>query len=115
MSIVINRFLNNAGGCPRRDWPRRSRLWNDALPSGAILLSYEFFPAEIAQTSPNVFDIRAWPQVALLSFALMFPVALISGIIFPLIVARVQTSVGDRMNSKQPAEGGWNRYFLASS
>ncbi|PYK62017.1 MAG: hypothetical protein DME43_01185 [Verrucomicrobia bacterium] len=36
MSIVINRFLNNAGGCPRRDWPRRSRLWNDALPSGAI-------------------------------------------------------------------------------
>ncbi len=63
------------------------------------LVSYEFFPAEIAQTSPNVFDIRAWPQVALLSFALMFPVALISGIIFPLIVARVQTSVGGRMNS----------------
>ena len=79
------------------------------------LVSYEFFPAEIAQTSPNVFDIRTWPQIALLSFALMFPVALISGIIFPLIVARVQTSVGDRMNSKQPAEGGWNRYFLASS
>jgi len=23
------------------------------------LLSYEFFPAEIAQTSPNVFDIRS--------------------------------------------------------
>ena len=63
------------------------------------LLCYEFFPAEIAQTSPNVFDIRSWPQIALLSFALMFPVALISGIIFPLIVARVQTSVGDRMNS----------------
>src|SRR5438874_4120854 len=63
------------------------------------LLCYEFFPAEIAQTSPNVFDIRSWPQIAMLSFALMFPVALISGIIFPLIVARVQTSVGDRMNS----------------
>jgi hypothetical protein len=63
------------------------------------LLCYEFFPAEIAQTSPNVFDIRSWPQIALLSFALMFPVALISGIIFPLIVARIQTSVGDRMNS----------------
>ena len=63
------------------------------------LLSYEFFPAEIAQTSPNLFDIRTWPQIALLSFALMFPVALISGIIFPLIVARVHTSVGDRMNS----------------
>jgi len=63
------------------------------------LLCYEFFPAEIAQTSPNVFDIRSWPHIAMLSFALMFPVALISGIIFPLIVARVQTSVGDRMNS----------------
>jgi spermidine synthase len=63
------------------------------------LLSYEFFPAEIAQTSPNIFDIRSWPQIVLLSFALMFPVALISGIIFPLIVARVQTNVGDRMNS----------------
>ncbi len=63
------------------------------------LLSYEFFPAEIAQTSPNVFDIRSWPQIALLSFALMFPVAFVSGIIFPLIVARVQTSVEDRLNS----------------
>ena len=63
------------------------------------LLCYEFFPAGIAQTSPNVFDIRSWPQIALLSFALMFPVALVSGIIFPLIVTRVQTSVGDRMNS----------------
>src|SRR5207248_9339690 len=63
------------------------------------LRCYAFFPAEIAQTSPNVFDIRSWPQIAMLSFALMFPVALISGIIFPLIVARVQTSVGDRMNS----------------
>ena len=31
--------------------------------------------------------------------ALTFPVALISGTIFPLIAARVQTSVGDRMNS----------------
>jgi spermidine synthase len=71
------------------------------LLSAAILtlLSYEFFPAEIAQTSPNLFDIRTWPQIALLSFALMFPAAFMSGIIFPLIVARVQTSVGDRMNS----------------
>jgi predicted membrane-bound spermidine synthase len=63
------------------------------------LLCYEFFPAEIAQTSPNVFDIRSWPQIALLSVALMFPVALMSGMIFPLIVARVQTNVEDRMNA----------------
>jgi len=63
------------------------------------LFSYEFFPAEIAQTTTSIFDIRSWPQIVLFSFALMFPVAFISGIIFPLIVARVQTSVGDRMNS----------------
>ena len=63
------------------------------------LLCYEFFPAKIAQTSPDAFDIRSWPQIALLSLALTFPVALISGTIFPLIAARVQTSVGDRMNS----------------
>ena len=63
------------------------------------LLSYEFFPAEIARTSSYVFDIRSWPQIILLSFALTFPVALMSGMIFPLIVTRVQTSVGDRMNS----------------
>ena len=63
------------------------------------LLSYEFFPAEIARTSSYVFDIRSWPQIVLLSVALMFPVALMSGIIFPLVVTRVQTSVGDRMNS----------------
>ena len=47
------------------------------------LLCYEFFPAKIAQTSPDAFDIRSWPQIALLSLALTFPVALISGTIFP--------------------------------
>jgi hypothetical protein len=52
------------------------------------LLCYEFFPAKIAQTSPDAFDIRSWPQIALLSLALTFPVALISGTIFPLIAAR---------------------------
>ncbi len=79
----------------------RSNLLPVLLLFAAILtfLCYEFFPAEIAQTSPNIFDIRSWPQIALLSAALMFPVALMSGIIFPLIVVRVQSSVGDRMNS----------------
>src|SRR5882757_8718719 len=88
-------------GTVHRHLARSNLLLPVLLLFAAILtlLSYEFFPAEIAQTSPNVFDIRSWPQIALLSLALMFPVALISGIIFPLIVARVQTSVGDRMNS----------------
>ena len=38
-------------------------------------------------------------QITLRSIALMFPVALLSGILFPSIAANVQASVGDRMNS----------------
>src|SRR4029453_17335213 len=34
-----------------------------------------------------------------LCVALMFPVALLSGIVFPIIAAEVQASVGDRMSS----------------
>jgi len=46
----------------------------------------------------GVFELRWW-QVALLSAALMFPVALLSGILFPFIASEVQASVQDRMNS----------------
>ena len=45
-----------------------------------------------------MFDLRWW-QIAVLCVALMFPVALLSGILFPVIAAEVQASVGDRMNS----------------
>jgi spermidine synthase len=68
------------------------------LASIATLLSYLFFPGELIQARTRVFDLRWW-QITLLSTALMFPVALLSGILFPSIVARVQGSVGDRMNS----------------
>src|SRR6266404_2264237 len=62
------------------------------------LLSYLFFPGELIQARTGVFDVRWW-QVAVWSIALTFPVAFLSGILFPAIVARVQTSVEDRMNS----------------
>jgi len=68
------------------------------LAAIAALLSYLFFPERPAQTRTGVFDL-SWRVVALLSLALMFPVAFLSGILFPSLVASVQVSVGDRMNS----------------
>ena len=63
-----------------------------------VLLSYLFFPGELIRAPTGVFDLRWW-QIAVLCVALMFPVALLSGILFPIIAAEVQASVGDRMNS----------------
>ena len=63
-----------------------------------VLLSYLFFPGELISAPIGVFDLRWW-QIAVLCVALMFPVALLSGVLFPCIAAEVQASVGDRMNS----------------
>ena len=84
---------------------RRSARMNQLLPillllaSIAVLLSYLLFPGELVQTRAGAFDLASWRQIGLLSVALMFPVAFLSGILFPSIVARVQASVEDRMNS----------------
>jgi len=92
------------GGVAAGEIHRGSRPLNRLLPlllllaALATLLSYLFFPGELIQARKGVFDLRWW-QIALLSTALMFPVALISGVLFPSIAARVQASVGDRMNS----------------
>src|SRR5438094_7067449 len=81
-----------------------TRLSNQSLPAlllGTaifVALSYLLFPGEFIPAPTGVFDLRWW-QIALMSLALMFPVAVLSGILFPLIAAQVQTSVGDRMNS----------------
>jgi spermidine synthase len=69
------------------------------LASIATLLSYLFFPGELVRTRAGAFNLASWQQIGLLSLALMFPVAFLSGILFPSIVASVQASVGDRMNS----------------
>jgi len=63
-----------------------------------VLLSYLLFPGQLIRAPTGVFDLRWW-QIAVLCVALMFPVALVSGILFPVIAAEVQASVGDRMNS----------------
>src|SRR5215208_1447617 len=63
-----------------------------------VLLSYSFFPGELFSAPMGVFDLDWW-EIAVLCVALMFPVALLSGILFPCLAAEVQASVGDRMNS----------------
>jgi spermidine synthase len=68
------------------------------LAAIAALLSYLFFPENVAQSRAGVFDL-SWRAVALVSITLMLPVAFVSGILFPSLVAKVQASVGDRMNS----------------
>jgi spermidine synthase len=68
------------------------------LAAIAALLSYLFFPGELIQARTDVFDLRWW-QITLLSITLMFPVALLSGILFPSIVGDVQARVEDRMKS----------------
>src|SRR5439155_1024669 len=65
---------------------RGSGRLNDLLPvllllaAIAALLSYLLFPERLAQTRTGVFDL-SWRVVALLSLALMFPVAFLSGIL----------------------------------
>jgi len=68
------------------------------LAAIATLLCYLFFPENLAQSHTGVFDL-SWRAVALVSIALMLPVAFLSGILFPSLVAKVQGSMGDRMNS----------------
>jgi spermidine synthase len=84
---------------------RRARRSLNLLPlllllsAIAALLAYLFFPGEAVKTTAGPFNLASWPQIALLSLALMFPTAFLSGILFPSVAARVQTMVEDRMNS----------------
>ena len=68
------------------------------LAAIATLLSYLFFPGGLVQTQAGAFDI-SWSTITALAVALIFPVAVLSGILFPSIIANVQLAVGDRMNS----------------
>src|SRR6266567_5941682 len=68
------------------------------LAAIATLLSYLFFPPALVQMRIGTFDL-SWRAITLGSIVLMFSAALLSGILFPSIVANVQSSVGDRMNS----------------
>src|SRR5882724_12524055 len=85
--------------------PRRLASPRKLLPilllAAAIgtLLSYLFFPVPVLQGNTNAFHVESWQQIERLSLALMFPVAFLSGILFPLILTCVQREVASRMNS----------------
>src|SRR6266496_3594670 len=87
-------------GAVFRSSRRSNQMLVILLLAAAILalLSYLLFPGELIRAPTGVFDLRWW-QIAALCVALMFPVALVSGILFPAIAAEIQASVGDRMNS----------------
>jgi spermidine synthase len=69
------------------------------LAAIGTLLSYLFFPVPILQGNTTAFHVESWKQIERLSLALMFPVAFLSGSVFPLILTSVQREVGSRMNS----------------
>ncbi|HLW36737.1 MAG TPA: fused MFS/spermidine synthase, partial [Chthoniobacterales bacterium] len=65
----------------------------------ATLLCYQFFPIPKVKPGEANFYLEAWQIIAGLAIALMFPVSLISGVLFPAIASAVQKTVGNRMNS----------------
>jgi len=69
------------------------------LAAIGTLLSYVFFPVPVLLGDSKDFHIESWPEIARLSFALMFPVAFLSGIVLPLIATCVQEELTNRMNS----------------
>ena len=88
-------------GAIRRRWGESDHLLPVFLLLAALSvpLAYIFFPGETVRTAAGPYNLAAWPQIAVLTLALVFPVAFLSGILFPSIVVRVQASVRDRMNS----------------
>ncbi len=69
------------------------------LAASATLLSYLFFPMRVLAPNLPEFDRAFSQQVGLLSLALMFPVAFLSGALLPTIAACVQSEVTGWMNS----------------
>lgn len=85
---------------PDRIVPRRSLLpVLLLLAASATILSYLLFPVPHVPPNLPTFDRAFWQQTALLSLVLMFPVAFLSGILFPAIVTAVQSEVTGWMNS----------------
>ena len=89
-----------AGAINRRSaWLYQSGPVLLLLAAIAVLLSYLFFPGEAVRTPAGAFNPASWWQIAILCVALMFPASFFSGILFPTIVALVQASAENRMNS----------------
>src|SRR6266571_57008 len=90
-----------ASGALSKKMARQQTFLPTLLVTAAILtlLCYVAFPVPRLGEGEKNFYLESWPQIALLSCALMFPVAFLSGVLFPAIAARVQESVPGRMNS----------------
>jgi spermidine synthase len=90
-----------AWGIVQRRSAQRGNLLSAFLLLAAVLTptAYLLFPGATIQTSAGPYNLASWPQITFVTLALVFPVAFLSGILFPSIVTRVQASVGDRMNS----------------
>ncbi len=90
-----------ASGAFSKKIARQQTLLPILLVVAAILtlLCYVLFPVPKLGEGEKNFYLESWPQIALISIALMFPVAFLSGVLFPAIAARVQESVPSRMNS----------------
>ncbi|HEX8076704.1 MAG TPA: fused MFS/spermidine synthase, partial [Chthoniobacterales bacterium] len=69
------------------------------LAASATLLSYLFFPVPSSPPNIPMSEPSFLQQTGQLSFALMFPVALFSGMLLPLVVTCVQAEIRGRMNS----------------
>lgn len=67
--------------------------------ASATLLSYLFFPVPLHPPNLPAFGGAFSLQIGGLSFVLMFPVAVLSGALLPIIVSCVQSEVSGRMNS----------------
>lgn len=69
------------------------------LAAITTLLCYTLFPMPALGKGEEFFYYEDWPTIAWLSLILMFPTSFVSGLLFPMIAARVQENVGDRTNS----------------
>src|SRR5438445_682676 len=90
-----------ASGAFSKRIARQQTLLQILLVAAAILtlFCYVLFPVPKLGEGERNFYLESWTRIALVSMALMFPVAFLSGVLFPAIAARVQESVPSRMNS----------------
>lgn len=79
-----------------RQWELQALLFVAAV--GTLICYMSFAVPKLGEGEKN-FYLESWPQIAWVSFVLMFFVAFLSGVLFPAITARVQEGVGSRMNS----------------
>ena len=69
------------------------------LAAVGTLLCYLFFPVPVHRADAKTFNVESWQQIGWLSLVLMFPVAFVSGVLFPMVLASVQQEIPNRMNS----------------